>query len=167
MNATQEENLRKLAKYLLTVPVENFCMYTYVAENILYQEQARKERYCDSAACALGWAAILFEDQLEPFLSPVTLASKGQVPSNFVEFEKMGDALFGLSTRKHLFCFSGSWDTAVDSKSTPRDAAARILYVVDDQPLRWNHGDPTRNWIKMQHKCNTYFNEVYSALGEE
>ena len=158
------ENLTKLAHFLMTVPDENFLMQRYVDAPIEKQEQARAENYCNSAACALGWAAVLFRQEASAFKESVSAHKDIQV----LNYNAMGDSLFKLSKTSYMFCFSGHWDV-IDN--TARGAAARILYVVNGGSLmyedeKWSERGTIYIWRKLQDAANAYLKENYPSLGD-
>lgn len=126
------ENLTKLANFLMTLPDDqpDFDMKNFYSGDGVTAYVKEPHIPCGSTACAVGWGPAagipldpkyLTDDRVEP-----------------VDWWAYYQEVFGLSQR-HTYdewewCFSGEWGWGgVDN--TPRGAAARILYMLDDNPV--------------------------------
>lgn len=130
------ENLTKLAAYLESLPADyqHFDMgvfyhrddYDTIKAELEYAEDPTAVTHCGTAACALGHGP-----------------AAGIAPTRVTGTVGIDWSAYGLKfidqddTATYEFLFSGHWDQ-IDN--TLRGAAARIRYVLDDNPVP--HYDP-------------------------
>jgi len=111
------DKVKKLAKFLLTVPRDNFSMETFY-ENISGDSECfikKMQKECNSVACAAGWATRVFPE--------LSFNENGYVLNNKTErenFEAMEDCL-QITEKFSQFLF--------DPSSYPRKEVKNPVYV--------------------------------------
>lgn len=140
------ENLQTLADFLDSVPEEHFGMRTYSKKGTTAREcstpihaigflkaalqpheDGTPHHPCGTSACALGWAAVVFEDEVQNMASQT--------------FPALSNKLFGMCRpcEPWEFMFSADWHKDDD---TAKGAARRIRFalahgVPANLPLPW------------------------------
>lgn len=109
----QRQNYQELAEYLDTGITEyGFDMMHYFVKD---------ENSCRTIACAIGHAPFVLGID-NPFLTDSTIDESEWVIEHFGTYDHCGSPAYG-------WCFSPDW---VDVDNTPRGAAARIFYMLEN-----------------------------------
>lgn len=106
------DKLLKLADFLETVPPERFDIFNWASEGF-------SESKCDTAACAAGWACVLFEEEGLRLIGYITLYPSFK--EDRYEFALMN--FFGLTYNQAQNIFFSS---SYISTPGPKDVAQRI-----------------------------------------
>lgn len=120
------KNLRKVAKYMPTIPKKDFAMDSYRSSTDEVPDSCMSHN-CNTIGCILGHATILF-----PF---------NQIPkylSGNINFNELSGIFFGINNWKKewSFLFGPEW---YNSDNTPEGASRRILYFLENGlPSNWD-----------------------------